>query len=102
MIHNFLGSKISENYADVVQDMCISQAWLSYAVTDSLHFLHSHLDFFLDNLGDVSDERVERFYQDISQIETRYQGKPGNRMMDDYCWYLHRETDASNRHKARV
>ena len=53
-----------------------------------IHFLHSHLDFFLDNLGDVSDEHGERFHQDISVIEKRYQGKPNERMMGDNCWYL--------------
>ena len=51
----------------------------------SLHFLHSHLNFFSDNWGDVSDEHGERFYQDISEIGTRYQGEPGNSMMGDYC-----------------
>ena len=28
-----------------------------------IHFLHSHLDFFPENLGDVSDEHGERFHQ---------------------------------------
>ena len=53
-----------------------------------IQFLHSHLDFFPDNLGDVSDEHGERFHQDISVIEKRYQVKPNERMMGDYCWYL--------------
>ncbi|UYV72415.1 hypothetical protein LAZ67_9003037 [Cordylochernes scorpioides] len=39
-----------------------------------IHFLHSHLDFFLDNLGAVSDEHGERFHQAISSMEKRYQG----------------------------
>ncbi|UYV68012.1 Transposase [Cordylochernes scorpioides] len=38
-----------------------------------IHFLHSHLDFFPDNLGAVSDEHGERFHQDISSMEKRYQ-----------------------------
>ncbi|UYV68164.1 CLPB [Cordylochernes scorpioides] len=38
-----------------------------------IHFLHSHLDFFPDNLGEVSDEHGERFHQDISSMEKRYQ-----------------------------
>ena len=29
-----------------------------------MHFVHSHLDFFPPNLGEVSDERGERFHQD--------------------------------------
>ncbi|UYV71050.1 hypothetical protein LAZ67_8001542 [Cordylochernes scorpioides] len=40
-----------------------------------IHFLHSYLDFFPDNLGAVSDEHAERFHQDISSMEKRYQGK---------------------------
>ena len=66
-----------------------------------IHFLQSHLDLFPDNLGDISDEHDEKFYQDISDIETRYQGKPNDKMMGDYCWYLQRETVASCRRKAR-
>lgn len=33
-----------------------------------IHFLHSHLDFFPENLGDVSDEHGERFHQEIKTI----------------------------------
>ena len=29
------------------------------------YFLHSRLDFFPENLGEVNDEQCERFYQDI-------------------------------------
>ena len=89
VIHNFLGSKKRENYADVVQDMLIAYQKLGSRMSSKIH-LHSHLDFFPDNLGDVSDEYSERFHQYISEIETRCQGKPGDRMMGDYCWYLHR------------
>ncbi|UYV68272.1 KDM2A [Cordylochernes scorpioides] len=36
-----------------------------------IHFLHSHLDFFPDNLSAVSDEHGERFHQAISSMEKR-------------------------------
>jgi hypothetical protein len=36
--------------------------------------LHSRLDFFPENLGEVSDEQVERFYQNMKSMEHRYQG----------------------------
>ena len=39
-----------------------------------MHFLHSHLNFFPENLGAVSDEQGERFHQDIQAMEARYQG----------------------------
>ena len=37
------------------------------------HFLESHLDFFTENLGEVSYEQGERFHQDIMAMEKRYQ-----------------------------
>lgn len=57
-----------------------------------IHFLHSHLDFFPENLGAESDEQGERFHQDMLAIEKRYQGVWGEAMMADYCWGLTRET----------
>jgi hypothetical protein len=38
-------------------------------VSLKVHFLGSHLDFFPDNLGAVSDEHGERFHQDIYNME---------------------------------
>ncbi|UYV83526.1 KCNK12 [Cordylochernes scorpioides] len=56
-----------------------------------IHFLHSHLDFFPDNLGAVSDEHGERFHQAISSMEKRYQGKWSPAMLADDCWALKRD-----------
>lgn len=61
-----------------------------------IHFLHSHLDFFPENLGAVSDEHGERFHQEMKTIERRYQGFWDERMMGDYIWFLVRETDSKN------
>jgi hypothetical protein len=38
-----------------------------------IHFLGSRLDFFPENLAEVSDEHGERFHQDIMAMEKRYQ-----------------------------
>ena len=68
-----------------------------------LHFLHSHLDFFSPNIGDVSEEHGERFHQDISDMERRYQGRWSCNMMGDYLWSIIREDsqiiDASHANK---
>ena len=56
-----------------------------------LHFLHSHLDFFRDNLGNVSEEHGERFHQDIQVMEKRYQVRWNEAMMGDDVWYLMRK-----------
>ncbi|GBM27585.1 hypothetical protein AVEN_35251-1 [Araneus ventricosus] len=39
-----------------------------------IHFLDSHLNFFPDNCGQVSDEHGESFHQDMANMEKRYQG----------------------------
>ena len=57
----------------------------------TVHFLHSHLDYFPENLGAFSEEQGERFHQDIKVIEKRYQGKWNISMIADYCWSLMRK-----------
>lgn len=65
-----------------------------------LHFLHSHVETFPENLGDFSEEQGERFHQDLQKMEKRYQGVWKDHMLADYCWSLKRET--SNPHKRKA
>ncbi|GBN58227.1 hypothetical protein AVEN_102155-1 [Araneus ventricosus] len=51
-----------------------------------IHFLHSHLEFYPENLGSVSDEHGEQFHQAISNMGARYQGKWNPKMLADYFW----------------
>lgn len=51
----------------------------------------SHLSYFPENLGAVSEEQGERFHQDTKEMERRYQGRCNVNMIADYCWMLHRE-----------
>ena len=46
-----------------------------------IHFLESHIDFFPENLGEVSDEHGEIFHQDIWAMEKRYQASG-----PQVCW----------------
>jgi len=50
--------------------------------------------FFPESCGVVSDEHGERFHQDISSIEKRYQGKRNCATLADYCWTLARYAPA--------
>ena len=54
------------------------------------HFLHSHVNYFPENLGVYSEEMGERFYQNFMTIEKRYWGKWGVNMMTKYCMMLRR------------
>ena len=56
-----------------------------------LHFLHSDLDFFLENKAAVSKEHGEKFCQDSSQMGKTYSGKWSPNMLADYWWSLIRE-----------
>jgi len=57
-------------------------------MSPKIHSLNSHLDFFLLNLGVVSDEHGERSHLDISTVEKRYAGKSSQNMSVDYCLKL--------------
>jgi hypothetical protein len=55
-----------------------------------LHFLYFHLDYFPENLGDLSEEQGERFHQDVKEMEGRYLGRWDVSMMADYSWSIKR------------
>lgn len=42
-----------------------------------LHVLHSNLDYFPENLRQVSEEQGERSHQDMRDMEHRYNTKEG-------------------------
>jgi len=65
---DFLGNHKAANYQYVVQDLLISYKAVGCNMTLKIHFLASHLEFFPENLGEVSDEHGERFHQDILAI----------------------------------
>ena len=61
-----------------------------------VHFLHSHLDYFPENVGAFSEEQGERFHQDTKVMKKRYQGKWNVSMIADYCWGLIHECSDSH------
>ena len=75
VVQCFLGNKKDDNYEGIVDELLLSLRELWGKMSIKLHYLHSHLDKFPDNLGDVSEEQGERFHQDIKVIEDRYQGR---------------------------
>ena len=96
----FLGKTKAPNYKELVETLLISLHQLGANMSIKLHFLHSHLARFPENLGDVSDEQGERFHQDISDMEVRYQGRWDGTMFADYCWTIKRD-DARGSHSRK-
>ncbi|UYV70821.1 hypothetical protein LAZ67_8000735 [Cordylochernes scorpioides] len=77
--------------SQLVQNMLKSYEALGVNMIIKVHYLHSHLDKFPDNLGAYSDEQGERFHQDMKVMEERYKGVWDCHMMADYCWNLSRD-----------
>ena len=90
-VKNFLGNHKAENYKEIIKELMSSFRKLGCNMSIKVHYLHSHLDKFPENLGDVSEEQGERFHQHIKVMEERYQGRWDCIMMADYCWSLKRD-----------
>ncbi|GBO19643.1 hypothetical protein AVEN_267265-1 [Araneus ventricosus] len=75
---NFLGNGQGR---DLVQGMLALFQDFGCNMSLKIYFLDSHLNFFPDNCGQVSDEHGERFHPDITNMGKRYQG---NRPRQ--CW----------------
>jgi hypothetical protein len=84
----FLGNRRAQNYEELVNNLLKSYQKLCCNMSLNIHFLQSHLNFSPANRGAVSDEHGERFDQDISSIEKRYEGKWKCAMLADCCWTL--------------
>lgn len=93
LCENFLGNNRNANYIEVVNEFLKAYGEMGCRMSIKIHFLHSHLDFFPENLGQFSDEQGERFHQEILTIEKRFEGKSQVRMLANYCWSLIRESD---------
>lgn len=100
IIQNFLGNHRSPDYEHVVEELLHSFKALGARMSIKMHFLSSHLDYFPDNCGDLSEEQGERFHQDIRVMEERYQGRWDVNMLADYCWCLKRDVCAAE-HKRK-
>ncbi|GBM62497.1 hypothetical protein AVEN_145982-1 [Araneus ventricosus] len=69
VITNFLGNKKDPNYESIVEEMIKNFKILVCSMSLKVHILDSHLDYFPENLGAVSEEQGERFHQDIKEME---------------------------------
>jgi len=87
------------NFRELVQDLKVSYEQLGYNMSLKMHFLFSHLDFFPLNCGAVSNERGERFHQEMSVMGHRYKGKWNVGMLGDYCWMMKRDASGTKHHR---
>ena len=81
--NKFLRNERADNQKDFVENLLSAYETLGCGMSLKIHFLHSHLDFFPEDCGTVSDKHGERFHQDISTMKKSYQGKWNPAMLAD-------------------
>ena len=91
VVKDFLGNTRAQNYERLVHRMLDVSRAQGCRMSIKVYYLHSHLDWFPENLGHMSDEQGERFHLDMATIEERYRGRWDVRMMAGYCWSLTRD-----------
>ena len=101
VVHGFLGNRKDDRYEELVETLLDAYRDNGYRMSIKLHYLHSHLDFFSQNMGSISEEHGERFHQDIRTMELRYQGRRDNAMMGDYTWNLIRQDTSIHKRKSK-
>jgi hypothetical protein len=69
---------------NLVEELLSLYQTLGCNMAMKIHFLSSHLEFFLENCGSVSDEYDERFHQDTAAMEGRYKLKWSASILADY------------------
>ena len=89
-VSNFLGNTKFPEYKEIVKTLLDTFHKLGCNMSVKVHFLHSHLEYFPENLGALNEEQGKRFHQDIKIMEKRYQGRWNVNMIVDYCWCLMR------------
>ena len=65
----FFGNYQAKNSKELVEKLLKCLQDIDTNMSIKVHFLHSHLDKFLDNCSNVSDEQSERFHKDIKTME---------------------------------
>ena len=56
-LQSFLGNEKAKNFKKIVNEMLYNFQQLGCTMSIQLHYVHSHLDVFPDNLGDFSEEQ---------------------------------------------
>ena len=71
VVHNFQGNRKAKNYKEIVNRLLTVFQTQGCNMSLKVHFLHSHVDYFPENLGPYSEEQGEKFYQDIMTMERK-------------------------------
>ena len=74
VVSKFLGNTKDSDDQNIAENMLACFEALGCRLNLKVNFLHAHLDYFPQNLGDMTEEHGKRFHQHIEIMKTRYQG----------------------------
>ena len=69
VVKNFLRNTKFPDFCELVESLLQAFHDLRCSMSVKVHFIHSHLDYFPENLGAFSEEQGKRFHQDIKVME---------------------------------
>ncbi|GBN35867.1 hypothetical protein AVEN_145467-1, partial [Araneus ventricosus] len=69
VVHRFSGNTKDPIYKTIVQRIWTAYEAQGWKLSLKVHFQHSHIDCFPENLGDYSEEQGARFHQDVRDRE---------------------------------
>jgi hypothetical protein len=95
VVTKFLGNTKYPDYTSIVNKVLDAFKDLGCNMSLKLHFLHSHLEYFDENHGYLSEGQGERFHKCVKKIGRRYQGRWNMNTLADYCWMLKQEVPES-------
>lgn len=93
VITRLLGKKRSGAYGPFLEGMMRSFEQLNVHMSLKIHYLHCHIEYFLQQMSTESDEHGERFHQIAAVMEARYKGKKLDALLGDLCWWLNKSFD---------
>jgi hypothetical protein len=67
VVKKFLGNVKDPQCKNIVGNLLVKLQILGCNMSLKLQYLHFHLDYFPENLGDLSEEQGERFNQDVKR-----------------------------------
>lgn len=80
---NFFSNKRDPNYKKIVSNLILNFEDVGGLMSLKFIFLDSLLEYFSENLWNYSEEKGERFHQDINEMEKCYQQFWDINMMSD-------------------
>jgi hypothetical protein len=85
VVTKFLGDTQDPNYTNIVNKMLDAFKDLGCNMILKFHS-YTHLDYFAENLGSLSEGHLERLHKDVKEIKRRYQGRCNINILSNYCW----------------